>query len=127
MKNKTLTGLVLALSAAFGCTKDITDYDLENPPNIVNKLYKPETSYQTNDQVLVGMMPVGKVFIPIYTPGPEYTMIDDEDFIFYIKTRTSDEARIYVSREVWDSKNIGDKLDLRKIRYETSDPEYRSK
>ncbi|MEK6857128.1 MAG: hypothetical protein AABX39_00915 [Nanoarchaeota archaeon] len=130
MKQKTLAGIILALASVSGAgcnSNTITEYDLRNPPTITNKVYQPEREYDSDDYVPVLC---GDIVLLMYFGSTR--MIDDEDHIIYLKQDMrgarvyylNEEKFIYVNKETFDSFKVGDKCDLTKIKYETTDPDY---
>ena len=118
---KTLTVIVLSLAGVFltGCNKNqINEYDLKHPLTIVGKTHQAEREYVREDSIPIFL---GDAVMYI---SNSTDMIDDEDFIFNLKNDKNEEKTIYVKEETFGSFKIGNKCDLTKINYETTDYDF---
>jgi hypothetical protein len=124
MKQKTLTAIVLSLAGMFGSGCDsnvITEYDLRNPPTVIRKEHETEQEYDADEYNYLWLYGELMVMNHIGTTR----MVDDEDFILYLKNSRGEEKNVYVRKDLHEYFKVGDKCYLNAIDYETSDPDYK--
>jgi len=124
----------LVLSLAGNCT----NIPKTNTGIITRKVYEPEREYTVTEPTIDLTLPPfgGRFGIPIGMDfdSEEIVYVDDEDYILTFKgeynwggQKKESETRLYVSKEVYNSLNISDRIDIRDIPYELEDQNFPKK
>ena len=111
---KFMLGAAIAFTIYAGCyrmTQDPAFYPVSG--KITKKIEEAERDYYANR--CEGSMPSVRTSEKVFDDEDHILVFEKEDFWKF------DERRVYVSKETFDSFELGDGIDLSKIKYEDDD------